>query len=398
MIRHAALFFVMLTLLLFATGCWSRRELNELAIVTGIAIDKMDNKYRVSAQVVDPGEAAGKKGAGGGAPVRLYEASGDTVIEAIRRMTTVTPRQLYFSHLRIFVLGEELAREGIGKTLDVFSRDQQTRTDFYIVVSRGTAAKEILSILTPLEKNPSTKMFTSLEVSEKTWAPTVAIQLDVLISDIVNEGKQPVLTGIHIKGNPTMGKGKENLETIEAAANLQYGGIAVFKKDRLIGWLNEEESKGFSDLTNRLKSTVIEIACGKNEKMGIEVIRSKTKVKGKVKDGKPEIEVTIRAEANIADVACKIDLMKSKTLYNLEKEMERRVKINAERTLSKAKKLNSDILGFGEAIHRADPQYWQTAKKDWDKQFPSLPVHIKVDVKIRHLGTIGESFLNKMKE
>jgi len=398
MIRHTALFFVMLTLLLFATGCWNRRELNDLAIVTGIAIDKIDNKYHVSVQVVDPGEVAGKKGSSGRAPVTLYDASGDTVFEVIRRMTTVSPRKLYFSHLRIFVLSEELAREGIGKTLDFFARDHEVRTDFYIVVSRGRAAKDIISILTPLEKNPSTKMFTSLEVSEKAWAPTVAIQLDELISDIVSEGKEPILTGIYIKGNSVMGKSQGNLGAIDAPANLQYGGIAVFKKDRMIAWLNEEESKGVSDLTNRLDSTVMELACGNNEKLGIEVIRSQTKVKGRVKDGKPEIEVTIRREANIGDVECQIDLTKSKTLYDLEKAMEQKVKSNVERALRKAKKLNSDIFGFGEAIHRADPNYWQTAKKDWDKHFPSLPVQIKVDAKIRQMGTTGDSFLNKLKE
>lgn len=398
MIRNAALFFAMLTLLLFATGCWSRREMNDLAIVTGVAIDKIDNKYRVSVQVVDPTEAAGKKGTSGRAPVTLYDASGDTVFEVIRRMATVTPRKLYFSHLRIFVISEELAREGIGKVLDVFSRDQEARTDFYIVVSRGRTAKEIMSIMTPLEKNPSIKMFTSLEVSEKAWAPTVAIQLDELITDIVSEGKEPVLTGIHIKGNSVMGKRQENLEVIDAPANLQYGGIAVFKKDRLIGWLTEEESIGFTNLTDRLDSTIIEIACGKNEKMGIEVIRSKAKIKGKVKGGKPEIEVTIHSEANIADVECKVDLTKSKTLYDLEKETEQRMKQSAELAVRKAKKLNSDIFGFGEAIHRADPHYWQHAKKDWYKQFPSLPVQIKVDVKIRQMGTTGDSFLNKVKE
>jgi len=398
MIRNAALFFAVLTLLLFATGCWSRRELNDLAIVTGVAIDKIDNKYRVSVQVVDPGETAGKKGSSGRSPVTLYDASGDTVFEVIRRMTTVTPRKLYFSHLRMFVLSEDLAREGIGKILDFFSRDHELRTDFYIVVSKGRAAKDIISILTPLEKNPSTKMFTSLEVSEKAWAPTVAIQLDELINDIVSEGKEPVLTGILIKGNPAIGKGKGNLETIDTPTNLQYGGIAVFKKDRMIGWLNEEESKGVSNLTNRLDSTVMEVACGNNGKLAVEVIRSNTKVKGKVKDGQPEIKVTIRTEANIGDVECQIDLMKSKTLYDLEIELEQKMKSDAERALSKAKKLKSDIFGFGEAIHRADPNYWQTVKKDWDKHFPSLPVRIKVDFKIRQLGTTGDSFQNKLKE
>lgn len=396
--RPAVLFLVFLVLLLFTTGCWSRRELNDLAIVTAIGVDKMDNKFHLSVQVADPGEVAAQKGTSGRSPVTMYHAKGDTVFEAIRKMTTVTPRKLYFAHIRIFVISEELAKEGIGKILDFFSRDHEIRTDFYMVVSKGAKAQDILSVITPLEKIPSTKMFTSLEVSEKAWAPTVSIQLDELITDLVREGRHAVLTGIRIQGDLQASKGRQNVETINAPSNLQYEGIAVFRYDKLSGWLNEDESKGYSYLTDKLNSTVVEIACPKGGKMGVEVIRSKTNVKGKVKGDKPEVEVTIHTEANIADVECSIDLTKTQMIYELEKRVEQAMKHKAELTVSKAKQLQCDILGFGEAIHRGEPEFWKKVKKEWDKRFKDLQVKINVDVKIRRLGTIGDSFLNDIKE
>lgn len=396
--QPAVLFLVFLVLLLFTTGCWSRRELNDLAIVTAIGVDKMDNKFHLSVQVADPGEVAAQKGTSGRSPVTMYHAKGDTVFEAIRKMTTVTPRKLYFAHIRIFVISEDLAKEGIGKILDLFSRDHEIRTDFYMVVSKGAKAQDILSVITPLEKIPSTKMFTSLEVSEKAWAPTVSIQLDELITDLVSEGRHAVLTGIRIQGDLEASKGRQNIETINVPSNLQYEGIAVFRYDKLSGWLNEDESKGYSYLTDKLNSTVIEIACPKGGKMGVEVIRSKTNVKGKVKGEKPEVEVTIHTEANIADVECNIDLTKTQMIYELEKRVEQAMKHKAELTISKAKQLRCDIFGFGEAIHRGAPQYWKEVKKDWDKRFQDIQVKINVDVKIRRLGTIGDSFLNDIKE
>ena len=33
---------------LLTSGCWNYKELNEYSIVTGIAIDKSDNGYKVS--------------------------------------------------------------------------------------------------------------------------------------------------------------------------------------------------------------------------------------------------------------------------------------------------------------------------------------------------------------
>ncbi len=49
-------------------------------------------------------------------------------------------------------------------------------------------------------------------------------------------------------------------------------------------------------------------------------------------------------------------------------------------------------------MHRANPGYWKTAKDDWDHIFAELPVRYKVHVKIRQIGTVGESFLNDLKE
>jgi spore germination protein KC len=118
------------------------------------------------------------------------------------------------------VISEELAREGITPILDGISRNHEMRTDFYIVIARGTTAENVLKILTPIEKIPSNKMFTTLEMSEKVWAPTVKVRLDALISDLQTEGKDPVLTGIQIKGDPS--KVRKRVTLIELTLMQSY--------------------------------------------------------------------------------------------------------------------------------------------------------------------------------
>lgn len=46
--------FGLLVLNLLLAGCWDRRELNQLAITLAIGIDKVEDDYQVSAQVVVP--------------------------------------------------------------------------------------------------------------------------------------------------------------------------------------------------------------------------------------------------------------------------------------------------------------------------------------------------------
>lgn len=382
------------------TGCWNRRELNDLAIEVAMGIDKSGGQYRITTQVVDPGEVAARKGGTGRTPVTVYQATSGTIFEAQRKMTTMSPRKIYIAHLRMVVIGEELAREGISEFLDFLSRDHEQRPDFFVVVAKGTSAENVLKILTPLEKIPANKLFYSLKTSEKVWAPTSSVTLDVLISDLVSTGKQPVLTGLEIKGDQEAGESTENIEEIAAPAQLQYSGLGVFKKDKLVGWLNEAESKGYNYIMDNVKNTVGVIRCPKGGKAGMEVIRSKAVMKGKVKNGKPEADVEIRIEANVGEIACKnLDLTKTDTIYEMEARSEQRVKEITEKAIKKAqKKYKADIFGFGEAVHRANPKFWKRIEKNWDREFVDLPVNVKVDVKIRRTGTVSQSFLKELKE
>lgn len=206
------------------------------------------------------------------------------------------------------------------------------------------------------------------------------------------------MTGILVDGDVETGKKRKNLEEPDTPTNLKYTGIAVFNSDKLIGWLNENESKGYSNITNELYSTIIEVPCPSGGVLGVEVIRSKTNLKGEVKAGKPEINISMRTEANVGEVGCKINFSQIEEISALEKEVEKVIITNMMQTIRKGKKMGSDIFGFGSVIHQADPRYWAKVKDNWYELFPELPVKIKVDVRIRRTGTVGDSFINQVKE
>lgn len=393
---------MLITFLLFTTGCWNRRELNELAITLAMGLDiTKDGQYLVTAQVVNPGEVAAKGGSGGGhSPVVIYQATGKTVFEAVRKMTKESPRKIYPSHLRILVIGESLAKKGIGKPLDVLSRDWELRSDFYVVVAKGMNAEDILRVPTALEKIPANNLFNTLEVSEKAWAATSAVTFDELIEDMVSEGKQPVLTGIRadIKGGKKNSLSKQNVEIIDTPARVKYGNLAAFKKDKLVGWLDEQQSAAYNVITNNEKSAVVNIPCPQGGKAVYEVKKVNTEMKGKIKNGKPEIDLNISVEGNVGEVECQIDLTKPESIDQLEEIYEKQTRVKFKKAIKQVQENDKvDIFGFGEAINRADPKAWNKLKKDWDKNFENLPVNIKVQGEIRRVGTVGNSFLEKLK-
>lgn len=53
---------------IFIAGCWDRKEINDIAFVIGIAVDKEQDNYRSSLQIALPGQSGstGSSGGGGG--------------------------------------------------------------------------------------------------------------------------------------------------------------------------------------------------------------------------------------------------------------------------------------------------------------------------------------------
>ena len=388
--------FLMLPMICLS-GCWSSIELNELAIVTAMGIDKTEDGYLVTVQVLNSSELAGDARSGR-TEVVTFRKRGATIAEAIRSLSTDVPRRLYVAHLREVVFGEEMARAGIAKPLDVLSRQKELRSDFYMTVAKGATAYDTLNVQTALEKIPANKVFDSLENSEKRWAPTRTVTLDELVSSIVSKGRQAMLTGIYVYGDPEAGSNVTNAQNISPKSGLRLDYLGVFKKDKLVGWLNRNDSKGVSYITDHVKSTAVNIPC-EGEQITVNTTSSKTKIKGKMKNGNPKIDINVTSEGSIGEVECTIDLTKPEKIEELNKRYAKDIKAKIEGSINTLQeKYQSDIFGFGDEIHRTDPKAWKRLEGNWEQEFANLDVNVTVNAKIRNLGTISESFQKEIEE
>jgi len=146
---HTLLILLLMTLV---AGCWSRREVEELAIAAAIGIDLVEiqgeQKFRVTLQVIRP-QAIGRGnqnagagsggGRGGDQAVWLESGIGDTIDEAVRNFSTRSPRKLFLAHAKVIVLGEKAARHGLHEYLDFLHRFKEIRLRTWVVVSEGEA-------------------------------------------------------------------------------------------------------------------------------------------------------------------------------------------------------------------------------------------------------------------
>src|SRR4051794_23013200 len=104
--------------IIMLTGCWNYKEIDKLAIVAGAAIDKEDDQFLLTAEVVKT------KGEKDSKPESLkIEGRGKTIFDATRNINKVSGKRLYWSHAKVIIISQEVAREGIIPAIDLFNRD-----------------------------------------------------------------------------------------------------------------------------------------------------------------------------------------------------------------------------------------------------------------------------------
>jgi spore germination protein KC len=122
---------------IFLGGCLPEGELTNMGIAVSVGIDKSDDGYLVTYQVMNPKSISSK--AQNEAPIVIYAESGKDLFQIKRKITQQSPRKMYHSHLRTVVLGEEIAKEGIKDILDFFVRGHEYRTTFFSYSKRNNS-------------------------------------------------------------------------------------------------------------------------------------------------------------------------------------------------------------------------------------------------------------------
>jgi spore germination protein KC len=384
---------VFLSNTLLLSGCWSKKELTDLAIVAAIGIDKNEEgRYVGTLQIINPGNVAGGMQGGGGSqgpPISVITGTGDSIVELSRMTSRKLSRRLYYAHTNLVVIGEDLAKEeSISNILDPLERDAEFRSTAIIVIAQGTKASDIVKVLTAIDKIPANQIIKTLKFTERTWGENISVSMQDAIKSLVSPGKELVVSGFRMSGDVDKGKSMENTHQTEPSSLLYAGSLAIFKNGKLTDWIDGETARGSVFLLDKLNASAIGVKWeGKDEAISYELIRQKTKVMAKMEKGKPRVSIEVQAEGNIGESRVYTDLNNPDVLLKIENEIEKEIKKEILMAVKQAQKNKSDIFGFGEALHRTNPKEWKKMVSKWnDVYFPEVKTDIVVDAFIRRTG------------
>lgn len=393
---------LLLSTITLLSGCWNQQELTDLAFVMAMGVDKgKKEKFDVSYQVVVPASVASGQNGGGaqGSPVVVYKSSGNNLTEASRRATKQIPRSIYYAHTMILVISEELARDGILDLLDALDRDAVFRTTTFVTIAKGGRAEDFIATLTNLDKIPVQKFTKTLQATERMLGENIKVSIDDILANLIDPGKEPVISGFRLTGNPKKGTTPQSVVTTKPPAVVTPDGLAVFKGGKLAGWLTGNEAKGAVWVMKKMQGTDINFNWeGKKDAVSTIPFISKTKISLVRKNGKPSMNVLIETSFKLSEINVPYEVTNSMSMDVIEKKTAEQIKKDVERSIHKAQSLKADIFGFGDYLHRANPKIWKKMKGDWNDQFAKMEIHVKVDAHYRSAGKRNNPFWNDLKQ
>ena len=172
---------IMILIILFLlSGCWNYRELNNCAIVTGIAVDYSENNYIVSLLFSNSTKDNSK--------VSILTEKGNSISEAIKKIGLEVPKEIYLSHLSYVIISDKIAKENITPVLDFLLREPESNQNFNLVISKDYDAKEILSVITSLSDYPSQNINSIIKISEKEQARIIDSDFNIFVSTLLKPG------------------------------------------------------------------------------------------------------------------------------------------------------------------------------------------------------------------
>ena len=373
-------FILVLTFLFLLSGCYDYKELNDYSIVTGISIDKIEDKYEVSVLISNSSKSSTETDSKE-SNVVVYSGKGTTLYSAFKDIGLISPKEIYIGSFSVLILSENVAREGIDNVVDLFLRYPNSRKSFYIVISKDKA-KDVLKIMTPLANFPSQNISNNLSSSTDLQGIIGKVSFNKLLSILVQDGIDPSINTIKVIGNEEKGAKQSNLESTNPKTYVKLDSLAIFKNYKLVDIANRNESIGINFVNGNIKETYLKL----NYNDGYVVIdtnKIKTSIKTKL-DNNPKVNINIEGEAKIIECNGNIDLEDYKTIEKLQNLSNKKIKKIVNQGISLAKKNNSDVFGFGLKFSKSHPKYFEKNKDNWDKIFKNLNIDTKVKIILKN--------------
>ena len=378
----------LILLLPLLSGCYNYRELNDLGITTAVSIDYKDNNFYVIAEVINPIKQQDASSSNN-SPFVNYNSSSSSLQDAFRKVVLESPRQLYAAQLEISVLSDEVVNNHLEEVLEYFARDPEARTEIKIIVAKTEDSTKAITLQTLLTSLSSSNIINSLDLQSKVLGMAYPVTLNELLNMYIDPYLEVVLPSMTLYGNYEIGDEKENITTSSPKAIVKIDGSTITKDNKILGYLDLEESKILNLINGKLKETIIKM----NYYDGYIIFEpNRIKVSRELDIKNNIIKINISGYSKTKEIQSNINLKDPKEVKKLNKALNMELEKKITDTFNSIReKYGTDVFGFQELYYRTNYKYFKENCTNWYEDiYPKIKLEVKANVRLYEKGsTLG---------
>ena len=369
-------FFVLFVFLIFCSCERYGTEIEDMMIIQGIAVDKENDSFVVTIEMLNNKQSASADASNVGDEMTLvYSAKGETVAEALRLIINKTGNVPTYTHNKVIILSEEVAKTDITKVLDFFERDYTTEPITLVCVAKGCNASDILKANIGSDISKSEVLEKILNQSTISSITPETRLIDV-INTVLDETACVTLPAVTLE---------ENRET----KTFFVEDIAVFNYNNEISYyLGRSDAESFVKLLGELKNGTLVTQDSNGEKATFIIVDGKTKYNAEVVNGIVNYNVKIKMYCDLnAYEGDNFRTIKNETVETFKRNIEIETEKKLATTFNTIKENGGfDVLHFGRRLLQNDKNAYKLLKNDWQNNFKNSNFNVDVEVIIRRIG------------
>ena len=265
---------ILLTFIFLITGCTSYSELNDLAIINAIGIEKEDNYYKLYASIVENVEDLVEPN------TTIYDISGNSLNEIIDNLSLTLNKRIYVSHLDLLLINETIKTNELEEIINFFLNNNETREDFLVAFTSN--------IKETLEKTKFKEINDLIEINHQETSKAIYTTMYDVIDNYFSK-KNIYLTNLNLD------------------EKISINGLKEFKNNNYKD-IKEEDIIFINYLLNKINTFKYSYNCKENNYLYLNILRSNTNI---LKD-----ELIITNEIKVITNDCKYKKDKIIEVFN----------------------------------------------------------------------------------
>ncbi|MDT8860060.1 Ger(x)C family spore germination protein [Alkalihalobacillus sp. MEB130] len=356
-------------MLLFLTGCLETRIVDEVSMIRAAAFDfDQERGLKITVSFPTFPEEAQQEELKQG----IIQATGETTKGTRIELNKKSQKPIRFGQTRLLMFSQELAEQGIERTVNAMYRDPSVGNRILLAIAEGNDAGsyietdlgdgELAGVHLPelIEQNQDTSILPPTNMHE-------------FLFSLYNDGRDPYL--------PMLGKSSEE--------HVSIIGTALFSGETYHSYLNLDDSfilKMMLDTTRQaIQQFEVEYE-GEQSYVVLEKLHSDVRRNLNKSGSVPVFTIDITMDGAIEDYDGKMNLDQVNIIEKMEQSIEDLISTRGEELLVQFQQGGIDPLGLGEK-YRSTTRNWDS--EEWQNTlYPSSEFQVHVDVKIIQSGAV----------